>query len=66
MKLGIVLHREDTPVFDELLLSQTVKVIRRKGLLCEVESEAYPLVKTRLGRSVVVPTSYGMNEKMLY
>lgn len=66
MKLGIVLHKDDTLVFDELLVSDTVTLIRRKGLLCEVESTVYPLVKAKLGRSVVVPTSYSMFEKALF
>ncbi|MDF2926757.1 MAG: hypothetical protein K0R57_5671 [Paenibacillaceae bacterium] len=66
MKLGIVLHKDDTAVFDELLLGETFTLIRRHGLLCEVETNSYPLLKARLGRSVVVPTSYSMYEKVQY
>lgn len=66
MKLGIVLHQDDISVFDELLAAESFVLVRRQGLLCEVESEAYPLLKSRLGRSVVVPTSYSMIEKVRY
>lgn len=66
MKLGIVLHKDDTPVFDELVESGVVTLTRRQGLLCEVESDVYPQVKARLGRSVVVPTSYSMFEKAIF
>lgn len=63
MKLGIVLHREDMAVFEELIHNQTLTVVKRNGLLCEAESENYPTVKARLGRSVVMPTSYGLYDK---
>lgn len=66
MKLGIVLHREDSELFDELVHSKTLTVIKRKGLLCEVESDRYPEVRTKLGRSVVMPTSYSMYDKVLF
>lgn len=66
MKLGIVLHRDDTAVFEDLLKSKSVTLVQRKGLLCEVESDDYPAVKARLGRSVVMPTSYSMFDKVLF
>lgn len=66
MKLGIVLHKDDAPILDELIESGAVFLVRRRGLLCEVDSEVYPLVKSRLGRSVVVPTSYSMYEKAIF
>lgn len=66
MKLGIVLHKDDTPVFEELVESGTMTLKRRQGLLCEVDTEEYPLVKSRLSRSVVVPTSYSMFEKAIF
>jgi hypothetical protein len=66
MKLGIVLHKDDAPNFDELIETGAVTLIRRQGLLCEVDSAAYPLVKARLGRSVVVPTSYSMYDKAIF
>jgi hypothetical protein len=66
MKLGIVLHRDDIAIFEDLIRVEKLTVLKRKGLLCEVESECYPDVKTRLGRSVVMPTSYSMYDKVLF
>jgi hypothetical protein len=63
MKVGIVLHREEVTVFEELIHNELVTVVKRKGLLCEVECGCYPMVKAKLGRSVVMPTSYGIYDK---
>lgn len=66
MKLGIVLHRDDIARFEDLVTARTVTLIRRKGLLCEAESDNYPAVKARLDRSVVMLTSYGMADKVQF